>query len=338
MEARSRERTHVKSSAATILIAALIMAAIVLTGNVAAQVDVAQVPLYLGPRVPGNLALVPSVEYPTMSSAANLRPYDVNRRYTGYFDADKCYNYHYSAIEAERHFYPVRFTVGHVCSHASKEWSGNFMNWAATQTIDPFRLALTGGFRVRDTPDETWLEKARHDRPYGFSDRLLSDPRPTDITALRAATPASWNWMWTRVRGQGNKMRFTGRGYWGTVVAYDPLVHDLTLDGQGNAIPESGLEVSIRVKVCVPNLLAANCRQYAQGWKPEGLIQEYSDRVRYSIFGYLNESTPLAGWRCAAGQPEVRRPWTHDPMWARPRTRQASGIRLPECSMATRIR
>jgi len=29
------------------------------------------------------------------------------------------------------------------------------MNWAATQTIDPFRSVLTGGYRVKDTPTET---------------------------------------------------------------------------------------------------------------------------------------------------------------------------------------
>ncbi len=51
-------------------------------------------------------------------------------------------------------------------------------------------------------------------------------------------------------------------------------------------------EVSVRVKVCDPSVppLEANCKQYAQGWKPEGLIQEYSDRIRYSIFGYLNHT------------------------------------------------
>jgi type IV pilus assembly protein PilY1 len=291
MDARSVSRRHARACIPFILSAFFILAVSMMAGPVIAQVDIAQVPLHLGTHVAGNLALVPSVEYPTINSAANLGPYEASRQYTGYFDADKCYHYRYSAIESERHFFPTRFTTGHVCNASSKEWSGNFMNWAVTQTIDPFRLALTGGYRVRDTSTETWLEKARHDRSWGFSDRRLPDGKPTDMAALRAATPASWNWMWIRVQGLGNKMRFTGRDSWGAVVPYNPAVHDLRLDERGGAVPESGLEISIRVRVCVPNLLEANCKQYSQGWKPEGLIQQYSDRVRYSIFGYLNEST-----------------------------------------------
>lgn len=317
MEARLCNRRDARAYVSSILLAFFVMALGTSTGPVSAQVDIAQTPLHLGPYVPGNLALVPSVEYPTINSAANLGPYDPGRSYTGYFDADKCYGYHYSAIESERHFYPVRFTSGHVCNSSSKEWSGNFMNWAVTQTIDPFRLALTGGYRVRDTASETWLEKARHDRPWGFGDRRLPDGKPTDMAALRAATPASWNWMWIRVQGLGNKMRFTGRNYWGAVVPYDPAVHDLRLDERDGAIPESGLEVSVRVKVCVANLLETNCKEYSQGWKPEGLIQQYSDRVRYSIFGYLNESTIWRDGGVLRANQKFVGPQTYDPTQGR---------------------
>ncbi len=40
-------------------------------------------------NVPGNLLLVPSVEWPTVDSMANLGAYDVTREYVGYFDAGK---------------------------------------------------------------------------------------------------------------------------------------------------------------------------------------------------------------------------------------------------------
>lgn len=188
------------------------------------------------------------------------------------------------------------------------------MNWAVTQTIDPFRVALTGGYRVRDTPTETWLEKARHERPYAFGDRRLPDGWGTGREALRAVTPASWNWMWIQVRGRGNRMRFTGRNYWGSVVPYDPAVHDLQLDNRQGAIPESGLEVSVRVRVCVENLLEANCKRYSQGWKPEGLIQQYSDRVRYSIFGYLNETHPLRDGGVLRANQRFVGPLSYDPV------------------------
>src|SRR5690606_8382464 len=142
------------------------------SGNVGA-VDIAQTPLYAGSRVPGNVVLVPSVEYPTIISQANIGSYDHNRRYSGYFDSDKCYRYHYDATnESERHFYPVRVTSSFVCSQQG-EWGGNYLNWAGTQTIDPFRSALTGGYRVKDEPTETWLEKARHHRNDLFPTRRV---------------------------------------------------------------------------------------------------------------------------------------------------------------------
>ncbi|MFC3816357.1 pilus assembly protein [Lysobacter sp. GCM10012299] len=311
MEGRRCSRSGNRKWVSSLIVALIAIAAI--TGAANAQVQISQAPLYVGPRVPGNLALVPSVEYPTINSQANIGRYDVNRTYLGYFDADKCYNYHYAAIESQRHFYPVRFTQGHVCSYSRKEWSGNLMNWAVTQTVDPFRLALTGGYRVVDTPTETWLEKARHDRGYGFSDRRVPDGGPGDINALRAATPASWNWMWVQVAGRGNKMRFTGRNFWGALVAYDPATHDLVLDNRGNATPGNAFEVSVRVKVCVANLLEANCKRYSQGWKPEGLVQAYSDRVRYSIFGYLNDSSVRRDGGVLRAEQKFVGPQTHDP-------------------------
>src|SRR3546814_13559450 len=51
-----------------------------------ATVDIAQGPLYLGRNVPGNLALVPSVEYPMLVSPATLGPDDVGRTYKLYSD------------------------------------------------------------------------------------------------------------------------------------------------------------------------------------------------------------------------------------------------------------
>jgi type IV pilus assembly protein PilY1 len=52
-------------------------------------------------------------------------------------------------------------------------------------------------------------------------------------------------------------------------------------------------EVSIRVKVCVTGMLEANCHSYSQGYKPEGLIQQYSDELRVGVFGYLNDPSML---------------------------------------------
>lgn len=123
---------------------------------------VSQIPLFLGPaEVPGNLGIVMSVEYPTVDSIANLEDYTSSIEFIGYFDPYKCYRYIYDASdESKRHFEPV--SAGHTNHRCSGDlWSGNFLNWAGMSTIDPFRWALTGGYRVKDTANETWLQGAR---------------------------------------------------------------------------------------------------------------------------------------------------------------------------------
>ncbi|MCF5935204.1 hypothetical protein L2223_21650, partial [Xanthomonas perforans] len=146
----------------------LVVAGIVIafTGAAGAEVDVSQSPLFVGSNVPGNLALVPSVEFPTVISVANLGGFTTGSRYVGYFNSAKCYKYNYDADETKRYFYPVASPAPDAsfrCNDATL-WSGNFLNWAATQTIDPFRSAMTGGYRVVDTPTTTILEKAVGER------------------------------------------------------------------------------------------------------------------------------------------------------------------------------
>jgi type IV pilus assembly protein PilY1 len=251
-----------------------------------AYAEVSQTPLYLGGgNVPGNLTLVPSVEWPTINSVANLDvDYNEGATYVGYFDPAKCYEYHYESTEANRHFYPTRYTSNHRCTNTG-EWSGNFLNWATTQTIDPFRSVLTGGYRVRDTSSETWLEKARHDGQGGtgiFPDRRLP-VSGDDLTLLQGATPLTANWISVQIEGLSNKMRLRmqDEDVDDTVLDYDPsLPIDLT----------RAYELSVRVAVCVPGLLEPNCRAYPNGnHKPEGLIHQYADELRIGVFGYLND-------------------------------------------------
>ncbi len=252
-------------------------------------VEIAQSPMYVGSDVPGNLVLVPSVEYPTLISQANIGNYDKGRRYSGYFDPEKCYLYKYSTVETERYFYPTAKASSFACA-TDKQWSGNFMNWAATQTIDPFRSGLTGGYRVVDTPTETVLEKARHHRGDLYPDRSVP-ASGNDAALVKNATGSTWNSMTVRIANLGNKMRFTSTGSIGgtTVVDYNPAKHALKTGSGSDAA--TLYEVSVRVKVCDASVgVESNCVQYSQGWKPEGLIQEYSKRIRYSIFGFLNES------------------------------------------------
>ncbi|MET0279740.1 MAG: PilC/PilY family type IV pilus protein [Steroidobacteraceae bacterium] len=267
-------------------------AALLLTlvaGYVSAQ-SVSTTPLSIGGNVPGNLLLTPSVEFPTMDSMANLNAYDVARTYTGYFDPGKCYRYIKGATTAESHFEPRSLTTTRTCSGA---WSGNYMNWAATQTIDPFRKALTGGYRVRDTPTETWLEKAFSDNQSGsayFPNRNISGSGTISL-----ATPATnWSDFRTRVSRAQNRMYFTrgtSPGLGGETAGlpasteYDPATNPLDSNAD-NAV----YWVTVRVKVCDTTVgVESNCVQYGSGWKPEGLIQKYANKIRYSAFGYLND-------------------------------------------------
>jgi type IV pilus assembly protein PilY1 len=271
---------------------ALSAALIASVGASWAQVPLANQPVLSQAAVPGNLALALSVEFPTAVSVAHIgTTYSSATEYLGYFDPNKCYLYNFSATEANRHFYPTSVTATRTCNGASGQWSGNFLNWATMQTIDPFRWALTGGYRVVDTPGSdttagvTILEKAWASGQGGtgnFPNRSL-----TANTAQ--STPSTVAPFRMRVQGLGNKLRFTRTGNVDNApTAYNPAVA---------MVAGTTYEVSIRVKVCDATVgLEANCVGYGAPpavvtYKPEGLMQKYSDRIRYSAFGYLNDSS-----------------------------------------------
>lgn len=259
-----------------------------------AQVLLSDRPVFSIVAVPGNLALALSVEFPTAVSVAHIDgTYNNAKEYLGYFDPKKCYAYNYSATEADRHFYPIA-AVSPAATHAcTSAWSGNFMNWATMQTIDPFRWALTGGYRVTDTagtasvPSVTIIEKAWASGQGGtgnFPNRSLS-------SGMSTATPLTFGSINMRIQGLGNKLRFTETGNVSNApTPYDPSV---------GLVSATVYEVSVRVKVCdatIPTLgvlgLEANCVGYVNAsYKPEGLLQKYSDRIRYSAFGYLNDGS-----------------------------------------------
>lgn len=252
------------------------------TASSMAQADIAQEPLFLGGGgIPGNMLLVPSVEWPTIESVANLtNTYSSTTEFAGYFDPGKCYVYVYSATESERYFRPNSLTGNRQCT-GSGEWSGNYLNWATTQTIDPFRKILTGGLRVKDTETETWLEKARHPgQGGGFPTRDL-----TDDDEIEGATPFDSDRIRVRISGLGNEMRFSlnNNNFNNNPTNYQP--------GVNNPYDNRGFEMSVRVSVCDDSVgVEENCRQYGDNWKPEGLIQQNAESIRFSVFGYLNDS------------------------------------------------
>lgn len=249
------------------------LAALALTLGLSGQataVTLADQPVFSSSDVPGNLALALSVEWPTASRTAHVGNYASATKYLGYFDPDKCYLYRSdgTSAEATSYFYPQGQATNHTCVGGNDDkWSGNFLNWASTATIDPFRWAMTGGRRVVDTATETILEKAWHSgQGELFGNRNLT------TSAIGGAVPFNSTQVTIQIDGMGFKMRLFLQG---------------TDSGQR--------DFTMRVKVCDPSAAAggleSNCKAYGSNHKPEGLIQKYSDRIRFSAFGYLNDTS-----------------------------------------------
>ncbi|WGT63800.1 PilC/PilY family type IV pilus protein [Variovorax paradoxus] len=396
---------------------------------VASAIPLANQPVFSTSEVPGNLALALSVEWPTASRTAHVGNYSSNTNYLGYFDPAKCYLYQVDATANgvsttdkgdSSYFYPAGAATNRTCTGDNDDkWSGNFLNWASTATIDPFRWAMTGGRRVVDTATTTILEKAWH------GDRGLFPDRTLPAAAIAGATPFNnATALGTSITNRGFKMRVTANGggagrtmtaqYFnnvnlnGTVIA--TVAADTANHDWGNAAPVNGVnadnfsarfigtytapvagdyvfrtisddgvrlwvntsgnggqnftngnrrinnwtdhgsatddsetitltagqtfsvqieyyekgggavmqflwrtptsnnafvpfsdagpvdsDYTMRVKVCDPSAAAggleANCKAYGSNYKPEGLIQKYADKMRFSAFGYLNDSS-----------------------------------------------
>lgn len=294
----------VRGLMAGLLAAAFSLAAMPLQAATA----LADQPLFSNTAVPGNLALALSVEFPTAISRAHTDAYAASSTYLGYFDPNKCYLYNYDSDTSKQYFYPAGAApadrscgkqtttqVKDASLAANKQttgtygkWSGNYLNWATMQTIDPFRWALTGGYRQTDTTTTTILEKAWASNQGSESSNFAR--KSISSTLAGNGTPFSMTFV-TRVWALGNKLRFGNKSSY--------------LDNSGKAYSGPGMvnttdafELYVRVKVCDPNTstagpLESNCVKYGDNYKPEGLMQSYSDRIRYSAFGYLNDGNLL---------------------------------------------
>ncbi|GAA7759333.1 MULTISPECIES: pilus assembly protein [Cupriavidus] len=275
-----------KPSLATFLryLLASTLSLIALLGS-AAQTDLADQPLFSSVSVPGNLLLSLSVEYPTANSIAYVGAYQAGVKYLGYFDPLKCYTYNYdSKIDSNNYFVPAAAAdSSYQCASGNKYWSGSFLNWATMQTIDPFRWALTGGYRVTDTASLTVLEKAWASGQGGSGEtpnRTISGS-----TTVAAVTPFNWKNISVRIWGAGNKLYFTNSGNLDkdSVSVYNP--------GSSSVSSSSVWSVIVRAKVCDPTQREDNCVKYGTNYKPEGLMQQYSQRIRFGAFGYINDSS-----------------------------------------------
>jgi type IV pilus assembly protein PilY1 len=264
-----------------------------------AVTNLADKPIAAGADVPGNLALALSVEFPTAISIANLKDYSDATQYLGYFDPLKCYDYSFNNVTPASSFFTPNGTANGSNNHScSNQWSGNFMNWASMQTIDPFRWALTGGYRSVDTAGLTILEKAwgsaQGSAGANFPYRGTSQAGGNNLNSglINSVTPlGAWNSFDLGIWGDGNAMVISGDGSSYTTQANSAQdLSNLSTANTSAGAAAGAYRVYIRVKVCDPTKgLEPNCVQYGSNYKPEGLLQQYANKIRFSAFGYLNQ-------------------------------------------------
>ena len=268
-------------------------------------------PVFTNTAVPGNLVLALSVEFPTAVSVAHQGAFVAGTSYLGYFDPAKCYRYYQGSETGTdlSHFYPVSTaTSQYKCTAAgyTDTWSGNFLNYLTMQAIDPFRWALTGGYRVVDTATTTILERAWATNnslngsdsnfpliPTSDSNPLKARPSPSS-SDIADHTPLSYSSLKVSVRTRGNQVWLTSSA---TLTTSTTSTSGTPIHYSQSITPATGSIYSFyaRVKVCDSGAgyaVEANCKAYpAGGYKPEGLLQQYAEKIRFSAFGYLNDPT-----------------------------------------------
>ncbi|MBW8758112.1 MAG: pilus assembly protein [Burkholderiales bacterium] len=288
----TRARSRLSSSIAFAL--ALLAA----SAACAQGVDLADKPLFSTTSVPGNLLLSLSVEYPTANTSAyfSTTPYASATLYLGYFDGAKCYRYLYDGASPANSYFQSysAASASHQCASSSSQplWSGNYLNYAAMQSLDIFRWVMTGGNRLVDTAGTggtTILQKATHSGQGGAGDAPNKKIPFADQTG---STPFSWaNGVKSRIWGAGIKLWLTGSADLdaSSITAVD---YQDSLMANGSPDGSAVYALYMNVRVCDAAVsLEANCVAYGNQSKPEGLMQQYAGSLRYSAFAYLNDSS-----------------------------------------------
>lgn len=263
----------------------------------------AQTPLHLIAAVNPNILLNMSVETPMGGAAYNDQVgtlangascggrfsnvgtcYFSTEEYLGYFDPNKCYSYNNADHASDSstgnpesgYFYPVQATAAdHSCQGGGK-FSGNFMNWASMTAIDMFVVTMTGGNRVVDLEDETIIRRARKQNSDSW------------FPYKRVATSVNVN--------PGSVTPLSGADYHIYNTSFG--VQFGTSKSNSNSSPTNSY--NLKIKVCDSSVISGdqtasleeNCKSYGDSnFKPEGLIQENSDSMRFAITSYLYNKT-----------------------------------------------
>lgn len=262
--------------------------------NTVPTVSISTVPLYgRSQNVHPNLMLSLSVEFPT-TGAAYRAAYDRSKTYLGYFNSSKCYNYD------STNGYFVISGAANSYFECSGNFSGNFMNWAASSAIDEFRMAMTGGDRMVDSPNQTVLQRAVLQDSFFrngsyFPVKSVTGGSGSTGSSPNKVTPFSYSTLY--VASCGNHIFFADKDY--TTNSDKSNTSCSTPGGYGDQFDSSGnlkerRSFRVQVQVCDANEAATRtdlCLNYNGNYKPVGQMQLSADRMRFAAFGYLNDST-----------------------------------------------
>jgi type IV pilus assembly protein PilY1 len=176
----------------------------------------------------------------------------------------------------------------HECGGDS--FSGNFMNWAASSSIDMLRYAMTGGDRVIDEASRTvlqraWLPDGSYNGNTNFYAQGTYFPRKS-ITSPLKVTPFNTTTLY--VVSCRNRILFSNTNSGGSC-------DTSRTSGSPPVLATSDKyfgEYLARVKVCDATegpTRTDMCQKYGSNYKPEGQLQRNSDKIRVGALGYLTE-------------------------------------------------
>jgi len=247
----------------------------------AAYASISQTPLFLVTSVNPNVLFNMSVETPMGGAAYNDQPnadtgctgrvndggtvgicYFPSEEYLGYFDPDKCYNYN-----GTDGIFESDGAVNNTDHECSSKFSGNFMNWASMTAMDMFVWTMTGGNRITDTTSETIIRRTRKQNNDGwFPHKLIKSSRNVSASTV---TP------------------------WSDPVYIENTSFGIEFGSSRGADDLSAGAYNLQLKVCEVGSLEDNCIAYGSGtyYKPEGLIQQNADDMRFAVTSYSNTSS-----------------------------------------------
>lgn len=216
-------------------------------------------------------------------------------KYYGYFDSNRCYTYTNDRFEPGDPVSGGTHANGvsrHQCSGA---WSGNFLNWVTMTRLDVVRKVLYGGLRATDRDGaalgDTVLERAMIPTDtHAFVKVFAPAGGAAEVARFTPLSGAAFSFCnVTRAPfGEVSKsvtappLMRVASGSWGQWASSE-VVQCLTDSEAHYAVtdktsPSAATDYIVRVAVCAPGKLEANCKAYPSGAvKPIGLLQQYGD-------------------------------------------------------------